>query len=300
LRRSSVPVVVGVVVYAVVSWGLIVSSSRFEDTLLVPTGTGRYSADIVPIAALGIALLTTRSVLEPSRTVLRWHMPGAVSRVGRGVLGAAAVCAVAAMVVVNTTTWWVARHSSPGPWVDAVVADGKRAGDATLVNASPPPKVMLPILFLDYATLDRMLGPLHLPLKFDEPSPFLLVPDERGHLMQADVVAVAARNQPTDNPTCGFLVRPGKATAIPMTADLYPFGWAIRLDYFAELPTRVQVTTDSDQMDIDLDAGLRSVQFKVSGPITSFRVSAASSRSPVCVTQVFAGKFRASQRSPWQ
>ena len=54
------------------------------------------------------------------------------------------------------------------------------AGDATLVNVSAPVNVIHPILFMEYATLSRMLGPLHLPLKFDEPSPLLLVPETGG------------------------------------------------------------------------------------------------------------------------
>ena len=118
--------------------------------------------------------------------------------------------------------------------------------------------------------------------------------------MEADVVDLAAKNRPTDNPTCGFSVRPGQTTRIPMTIDLYPFGWGVRFDYFAELPTQVQVRTDSAQVDLDLAEGLRRVQFKVSGAITSFQVSAPDSATPVCVTQVFIGGFGASDRTPWQ
>jgi hypothetical protein len=298
LRRNSVPAVGCLVVYALVTWGLVVTSARF--ILDGSEGMGRYAADILPVAGLVIAFITTRTVLEPDGTALRRQLPRPVMNAGRVVLGAVGACIVAAMLVVNTTTWWVARESTPRPWVDAVVADSKRAGDATIVNVSAPVNVIHPILFMEYASLSRMLGPLHLPLKFDEPSPLLLVPDDGGHLMEADVVDLAAKNRPTDNPTCGFLVRPGRTTTIPMTLDLYPFGWGVRLDYFAELPTEVQVRTDSAQVDLDLAAGLRRVQFKVAGAITSIQVSAPDSATPVCVTQVFIGGFGASDRTPWQ
>ena len=298
LRRNSVPAVACLVVYALVTWGLVVTSARF--ILDGSEGMGRYAADILPVAGLVMALVTTRTVLEPDGTALRRQLPGPILNAGRLALGTVGVGIIAAMLVVNVTTWWVAREATPRPWVDAIVADSKRAGDATLVNVAAPVNVIHPILFMEYATLSRMLGPLHLPLTFDEPSPLLLVPDAQGHLMEADVVDLAAKNRPTDNPTCGFLVRPGQTTRIPMTIDLYPFGWGVRFDYFAELPTQVQVRTDSAQVDLDLAEGLRRVQFKVSGAITSFQVSAPESATPVCVTQVFIGGFGASDRTPWQ
>jgi hypothetical protein len=298
LRRHSVPAVACLVVYALVTWGLVVTSARF--ILDGSDGMGRYAADILPVAALVIAFITTRTVLEPAGTALRRELPSRVLTSGRVVLTATAVVVAAAMVAVNASTWWIARDSSPRPWVDAMVTDSKRAGSATLVNVSSPVHVIHPILFMEYATLSRMLGPLGLPLEFDEPSPLLLVPDAGGHLMEADVVDLAAKNRPTDNPTCGFLVRPGETTTVPMTIDLYPFGWGVRFDYFAELPTQVRVRTDSDQVDLELAEGLRRVQFKVSGAITSLQVSAPESATPVCVTQVFVGAFGASDRPPWQ
>ena len=299
VRRSSVPVVAGVVSYAAVSWGLVLVSDRYEDALLFAAGTGRYAVDILPVAALGIALLTTRTVLEPEGTALRRPLPARAVGAGRVVLAGGALCVMAAMVATNATTWGAARGNSPRPWVDTIVADSTRAGEATLVNAPSPPEVIHPILFLEYATLDRMLGPLDLPLTFDEPSSRLLVPDAQGNLKESDVVSPAAENQPTDDPTCGFFVEPGRTTTIPMTTELYPFGWGVRFDYFAELPTQVQVRTDSDVVDLDLPAGLQRLQFKLTGAVTTFEVSAPESATPVCVTQVLIGGFSASNRTPW-
>lgn len=299
VRRSSVPAVVGVVVYAAVSWGLVLTSDRYEDTILFAAGTGRYAVDILPVAALGIALLTTRTVLEPAGTALRRELPARVTGAGRLVLAGGALCVVAAMVVTNALTWEAARGNSPRSWVDAIVADSRRAGEATLVNASSPPRVVHPVLFQEYATLDRMLGPLDLPLAYDEPSSRLLVPDADGRLWEADVVDVAATNLPSADPACGFLVEAGRTTTVPMSIDLYPFGWGVRLDYYAELPTQVQVRTDSEVVDLDLEAGLKRVQLKVSGAVTSFEISAPDSATPVCVTQVLIGGFGPSDRPPW-
>ena len=298
LRRHGVPAVVCLTAYAVAAWGLVVTSARF--TWDGSDGMGRYAADILPVAALVIALVTTRTVLEPEGTALRIRMPAGVLRAGRALLAAGAVAVVGAMVVVNLGTWWVARDSSPRPWVDAVTSDAVRAGDAAITDVSSPVDVIHPILFQQYATLQRMLGPLDLPLRFDTPSDLLLTPDSSGHLKEAEVINYAAKNRPTDNPDCGFLVRPGKTTTIPMTLDLYAFSWAVQLDYFAELPTQVTVTTDSVDVSLDLQKGLRRMQFTVNDSITSFDVSAPADATPMCVTQVFVGSFGASDRSPFQ
>ena len=119
-------------------------ATAYEDTLLTVAGTGRYAVDILPVAALGIALLTTRTVLEPAGTALRRPLPRPALAAGRVALTGMAVCVVAAMLVVNATTWWAARDNSPRPWVDAIVADSKRAGDATLVNVSSPETSIAP------------------------------------------------------------------------------------------------------------------------------------------------------------
>lgn len=298
VRRSSAPALAGVLAYAAVSWGLVLTSDRYEDTILFAAGTGRYAVDILPVAALGIALLTTRTVQEPAGTALRRPLPPLATSAGRVVLVGGAVCVVAAMLTTNATTWEAARGNSPRPWVQAIVADSREVGEATLVNASAPPGVIHPILFLEYATLDRMLSPLDLPLRFDEPSPLLLVPDADGHLKEAEVVDVAATNVRTDNPTCGFLVEPGGTTTVPMSIDLYPFGWGVQVDYFAEIPTQVQVRTDTEVVDLDLEEGLKRVQFKVTGAVTSVEISAPESATPVCVTQVVIGGFGASERTP--
>ena len=211
-----------------------------------------------------------------------------------------AACVALAVVVMNALGWAAAREQSPRPWVDAIVADSKRAGDATLVSTPPPPTVIHPVLFLANAQLPKMLKPLNLPLSFDRPSQQLLAADGSGHLKEAEVVNLAAKNQPTDNPDCGFLVRPGRTTRVPMTIDLYGFAWAVRLDYFAEQPTTITVSTDDVDVDLDLEQGLRLMQFTVNDSISSFEVSASPDASPVCVTQVFIGSFGASDRSPFQ
>jgi hypothetical protein len=300
LRRGSALAIAMTAVYLLVSWGLVLSSDRYVDTLLVAAGTGRYATDILPVAALTLAFLTaqTRSANQTSQ-VRRAPSPRVVEG-GRLVMQMVAACVALAIVVMNALGWAAAREQSPRPWVDAIVADSKRAGDATLVSTPPPPTVIHPVLFLANAQLPKMLKPLDLPLSFDRPSQQLLAADGSGHLREAEVVNYAAKNKPTDNPDCGFLVRPGRTTRVPMTIDLYGFAWAVRLDYFAEQPTSITVSTDTVDVDLDLQQGLRLMQFGVNDSISSFEVSAPADASPVCVTQVFVGSFGASDRSPFQ
>ena len=298
VRRHGVPAVGCLVAYAAAAWGLVVTSARF--TWGGSEGMGRYAADILPVAALVIALVTTSTVLEKDSGPFRRPLPARLAGAGRVAFVGVALAVTATMVVVNLSTWWVARDSSPRPWVDAVTSDAVRAGDAAITDVSSPVNVIHPILFQQYATLQRMLAPLDLPLRFDAPSGLLLTPDAGGHLKEAEVVNYAAKNRPTDNPDCGFLVRPGRTTTIPMTIDLYDFAWAVQLDYFAELPTQVTVSTDSMDIDLDLQQGLRRMQFTINDSIASVKVSAPADATPVCVTQVFIGSFGASDRSPFQ
>lgn len=298
LRRHGVPAIACLAAYAIAAWGLVVTSARF--TWDGADGTGRYTADILPVAALVIALVTTSTVLEQHGEALRRTPPAWAIAAGRVVWMGVAAWVTVAMVVVNVGTWWVARDSSPRPWVDAVTSDARRAGDAAITDVASPAHVVHPILFQQFATLKQMLGPLDLPARFDAPAGLLLTPDANGHLKEAEVVDYAAKNKPTDNLACGFLVRPGKTTRIPMTIDLYDFAWAVRLDYFAEQPTSITVSTDAKAVDLNLKEGLRLMHFTMNDGISSFKVSAPADGSPVCVTQVFVGSFAASDRSPFR
>ena len=300
LRRGALLAIGMSAVYLLVSWGLVLSSDRYVDTLLVAAGTGRYATDILPVAALTLAFLTAQTRTGTRASSVRRELPPRVLVGGRAVVQLAAVGIAVAVVVTNALGWTTARAQSPRPWVDAIVTDSKRAGEATLVSTPPPPTVIHPILFLANAQLPRMLEPLDLPLRFDAPSQNLLAADGSGHLKDAEVVNYAAKNKPTDNPDCGFLIRPGQTTRIPMTLDLYGYAWAVRLDYFAELPTKVTVTTDALDVELDLEQGLRLMQFTVNDSISSFEVSAPADATPVCVTQVFIGNFAATDRSPFQ
>ena len=299
IRRHSVPALACVLTYTAVNWGLLVTSARFlhQGT----EGMGRYSADILPVAALVVALMTTRTVLEPEDSATRRPMPttGAFSRLGGAVLATLAVVITGAMVVLNATAWWTARENSPRPWVDAVIADATRAGDAAVVNTLSPEHVLHPVIFMKYAALGRMLSPLDLPLRFDAPSELLVLPDGSGRLKVAEVANLAAANVTPSNSRCGFLVDPGQRTEIPLTGDLYPWGWGVRMDYFGDEPTEATVTTDTKVVELSLDAGLNAVHFPVTDSITSFDVTVSPDGGPICVTQVFVGTFSATDASPW-
>ena len=292
------------VVYLLVSWGLVLSSDRFTSTrLLVAAGTGRYATDILPgRGADVVAFLTTQTVLEPDVGRSDGSCPPRWSRVGRRSCGSVAAWSSPRWSSVNVGTWWVARESRPRPWVDAIVdrQQARGRGDAASARVLPrrrhPPHPLPGNATSSRVCWSRSTCRCASTHRRD----LLLIPDADGHLKEAEVVNYAAKNEPTDNPDCGFLVRPGKTTTIPMTIDLYGFAWAVQLDYFAELPTQVTVSTDTVDLELDLQQGLRRMQFAVNDSIASFTVSAPADATPVCVTQVFIGSFGASDRSPFQ
>lgn len=296
LRRHSGPAIAALLACTAAAWvlGMATTPSRPE-----PDATGRWFADVVAVLALVVALLTTRTLGEQPGAATRRTLPPVLARVGAAALGTVACAVVVAMVVANASAWRDVRDRSPRPWVDAVVADTTRAGDAAVVNAFPPTNVLDPVVFLDHAALEQMLSPLDLPLRFDDPSELLLAPDATGRLKVAEVTNLAATNVPATNTRCGFLVEPGRRTDIPLTADLYPWGWAVRMDYFTDEPTVATVSTDDREVDLSLEAGLNAVQFMVTDSVESFRVAVEPGAAPLCVTQVYLGLFTASDASPW-
>ncbi len=296
LRRHSGTALAALLACTAAAWvlGMATTPSQPE-----PDATGRWFADVVAVVALVVALLTTRTVREQNGAATRRTLPPVLARLGAAALGAVACAVVVAMVVTNASAWRDVRDRSPRPWVDAVVADATRAGDAAVVNAFPPTNVLDPVVFLDHAALEQMLSPLDLPLRFDEPSELLLAPDATGRLKVAEVSNLAATNVPATNTRCGFLVEPGRRTDIPLTADLYPWGWAVRMDYFTDEPTVAKVTTDDREVELSLEAGLNAVQFMVTDSVETFRVAVSPGAAPLCVTQVYLGLFTASDASPW-
>ena len=296
LRRHSGPALAALLACTAAAWVLGVGTTPSQP---LPDATGRWFADVVAVVGLVVALLVTRTVREQPGSATRRTLAPVPARLGAVGLGALACAVVVAMVVANATTWRDVRDRSPRPWVDAVVADATRAGDAAVVNSFPPTNVLDPVAFLDHAALQQMLSPLDLPLRFDEPSELLLAPDATGRLKVAEVTNLAATNVPATNTSCGFLVEPGRRTDIPLTADLYPWGWAVRMDYFTDDPTVATVTTDDEEVELSLDAGLNAVQFMVTDSVESFRVAVAPGAAPLCVTQVHLGLFTASDASPW-
>jgi hypothetical protein len=297
LRRSGGLALAMAATYAVLSWGLLFTSSRFDTLGVFSVRDARYAADIVPVALLMVAFLVTPTLVEDRSSWLR--LPRASDRVlHRWRAGAAVVIALVTVSAVFTTgrDWDASAPSSPKPWVDDVRADASGAGGASIHDSLAPNHVIFAAYFPDDARLSRLLKPLALPLRYNLPAEHMFIADWAGHLVEVDVEAAARPVSPPPVKGCGYLVNPGRTTVIPLESGLYNWEWGYQLTYFSGEPALVSVRTATKSVDLRLDRGLHQMQFVIEDAASQLRITGHPDSSPICVTEVRAGPLKPSQR----
>jgi hypothetical protein len=283
--------------YAVVSWGLLFTSSRFDVLGVFSVRDARYAADIVPVALLMVTFLVSPTLVEDRSSWLR--LPRTGGRVlHRWRAGAAVLLALVTVSTVYTTgrNWDTSAPSSPKEWVDDLTADAAGAGGSSVHDSLAPNHVIFGAYFPRDARLSQMLKPLALPLRYNQPAEQMFMADWAGHLMEVDVEATTRAVSPPPVEGCGYLVDAGRTTVIPLEPGLYNWEWGYQLSYFSGEPALVTVRTDTRSVDLRLDRGLHQIQFVVEDAASQLRVTGHPDSSPVCVTEVRAGSLKPSER----
>lgn len=293
------------VTYLTISWGLVLFSDRYDALGLVATRDGRYVADIMPVALLVVLLLTTdlawRSPVDPD---VRTH--------GRSYVGNTPLpwrlfvqCGLVAIIVlsgVNTLrAWHGVRESSPGPFVDNLVADATRVGTATVYDTAAPGHVIHPIFFFGGGNVSDLLAPMELPLTFNQPTPTFLVVDDRGLFRKGEVLSTANKSaEPPPVPDCGYLLAPGSTTTVPMTGVTFDFEWIVQLDYFTGEVASLRVDTGTKEVDLALPAtqpgSLSRMQFVVVDEVGDLTITVDDSAAPICLIEAKVGGLTAGDR----
>ena len=283
--------------YAFCSWGLLLTSSRFEVMGMLLVRDARYAADILPVALLASMVVITPTRSEGSSTWLKRPATLLTRPVVRGLTASSIGVVALSAIWGNGTAWDAAAPQSPKPWVDAMVADAKAAGEGTLYNSMAPNHVILSAFFWGDGRISQLLKPLHLPLRYDEPANPLLMVSPEGRLREVDVEEVSHNVRPVPVPGCGYLIRAGEMTLVPVTLPLYAWQWGIQIDYFTQSGGVVHIQSETEAIDVPMNGGgVSSVTLVIEDAIPALKITGAAGAGPVCVTEVRIGPLKASDR----
>jgi hypothetical protein len=288
LRRGSAAPLLMIVTYALVAWGLLLTSSRFTVMGNLSVRDARYAADILPVALLAVMFVVTRFRGERGRTVASSVPDHVLPRVRAG-LGALVLAALVSAAVANGATWDALRPTSPKPWVDNAVSDLRRAGPISLYDTVAPNNVILSAFFWGNGRVSRMMLPLRLPLRFNQPTDTIHMIDDSGHVRPMIVSPSSKSVEPAPVPDCGYLVQPGETAFVPITQKMFAWTWAVEFASLSRDGGTVKVQSDTKSAEVQVPSGLTRTQMIVEDSVSALRISSTPSSGPICVSSVTIG-----------
>lgn len=286
-RRAWQPLAM-VVVHAAVSWSLVLFSNRFD--MLGPEAINdeRYHADVLTVAVLALAMLSTATLAEDPTRVWRRPWP-AWSRSGR--LHAAAAGVLVLSLLVGNVTALVRIGTHPGKAWLAHVRSTLPEGQVDLVDAYAPDDVLSAAFWARSARVSAMLAPLGDRLDFaGTGSPLHVVaPDGRVRTARVDP---AVRGVPGPVAGCGYAVGPATPSRVPLTGELFDYDWAVQVDTVAGSAGRLVVELDGQDLEVEVPRGLGAAQVAFTGPVTEVVLRVPDGEPTLCVAGLVVGPVR--------
>jgi hypothetical protein len=293
------------VIYAALSWGLILFSYRYNEYGFVSVRVGRYTADILPVALLTTMFICTRVLGAGAAATFRKPLLPRARRadIRKGVLAYAVLSSVIALIMTGRM-WDNTVSNSPKYWLDNLQADARDAGKAVLINDPAPAEVIDGDVFQSYARISEILRPLDLPLRYNEPTDRYVVVDPRGEMWVGEMKTISTESvAPGPDGPCGYAVDQDMVTSIPMTQGLFAFGWVVDLEYFTGSDAQVEVSADSGR---PIELALTSpaagagghLQFYLEDSIGQLSFRGVQTPESVCVTKVRVGVLEPSDQRP--
>ncbi len=280
--------------YAGASWGLLLTSSRYDVLRDLIVRDVRYAADILPVAVLGAVFLLTPTVAE-SASRGRHELGAVSSALPHALMRALRVVTPSALVlslgVGDVLTWQQFASTSPRAWVANATTSLQTSGGRAVLDSAAPNDVASSLLGSS-AHVSRMFVPLRLPTAFNEPSTQLLALDTSGR--PGPVLVDQAADGPATGPVpdCGWLLDPGQSQTISVSPPLYAWEWVVSIDYYSQLGALVSVTTTGRSQPASLPPGLAKLQLVTTTPIDTISVTSTPASGPVCITHVSVGQAR--------
>jgi hypothetical protein len=285
-RRGWLPALM-VLVYGGLSWGLVFTS-RYGFLQISKVGYERYLVDTFVVGCLALAMLITPTRLEEGGI---WRRSWNVSPRTAGLLGTGVVASLVVSLGLSnlTAVHETGRHPAHG-WVGRITTDVKRLAPLAIYDAYAPAEVLPPGLWQESARLSRMLSPLHEDIDFDGPAQTLYVAEPDGTLHPA-VIGDASHAEQGPVEGCGYAVGAGDEVRVPMTQDLFDYGWGVQVTTLAGEGGTLLVQIDDERLRLEVDHGLTRTQAAFVGPVTDVRLSVKPGSATVCVTELTLGSI---------
>lgn len=288
LRRNALSILGMVGLYSAVSWGLVLTSSRYDIVGTMAARDARYAADVVPVLCLAVAFAMTPMVGERGTQWLQRSDLRTLRAFAPALLSVWMVGLVISMAIGNGLGFDALVPNSPKQWVDNIRDSSLQAEGRTLYDTAAPHNVFLPGFNPTEARLSRMLLPLPGERRFNEPAAELLIDDGGGTLRPMEIQAATTSGLPTQ-PGCGFLVTPGDFTDIAMGSSLFAWEWAVEVRFFTGQPGLMDLRVGSERFRVPVQSGLHKVQVIVNQAVNEVSVGAEEGSAPICVTEVIVG-----------
>lgn len=283
-------------VYCLVSWGLLLTSSRFDTLGSFGILDPRYAADSIPVVLLFAAM-----ALAPVVGERRWPPGSRLLWRGRPWLAPAAAAAlVGTCLLASGSLWDTVRPGSPKTWNDNLLGAASSVAGVTLFDSRPPANVMVAGLFPDDSLVSQMLEPISPRWRFDKPTTRLLAVGAQGDLRVASI-GDAAVSQPGPLQGCGYVVKPGESAFVPMNRGLFAWNWGMTVRYVTvpgSTAGSLRVATDAETTTLPLQDGPGTVQAVVVDSVSALRLTTVGSSAPVCVDVVSIGLVSPSDQRP--
>jgi hypothetical protein len=164
-------------------------------------------------------------------------------------------------------------------------------GELDLADQVVPPDVVTP-LSAPLNSTARLLPLLASNVHFPSSTSSLVVLDEDGTPFRAEVEGeVDSRAGPI--PGCGWQLRGGRTTSVPLDGEVFDFGWWMQLDYLASADDVMMVRAGDSEQEVQVSRGLNSVFVHVDGFDDSFDevvLSGTGADTTVCIDRIAVGE----------
>lgn len=288
-RRWGWLLVAGAFGYAVCSWGLLLTSSRYDAFQAISVRDGRYAADILVVALLALTWAFTPTRAENATTWATWpRIPGDPALHRRVLVIGFAVVALATAVL-NGTGWTGIKVQSPKTWLDNVLADAGRATSVSVADTKVPDTVIPSSFFWVDSRLSGVLSYRSHDFVFDAPAHDLYTPGDDGRLRQMTIRAFGREQRPLPKADCGYLVEPGRSTQVPIRPALPAGHWGVQVEYFSGEPQTARIPNSGKDLAIPIERGLAHVQYVTTDAVDAITVVGDPHADPFCVATILVG-----------
>ncbi len=287
VRRRGWGAVLLVASTAVLAWGLVFFSNRYEVVGLLSATDARYSAEIVPLVVLALGFAASSTVAERRRRLAAFRLP-APRRVPAATAGILATLLVVNSALITSNRMVdAASANSPKGWSDAFTTTMRDADGAAVADGAAPPQVIFSALFGRDGDLSRMSSPLGVHARWNAFSTDLRMVDDGGHLVPAAVQrGTGSATGPI--PGCGYLVKRDEWTFVPMQTPVFAWYWGVSIPYFSQTGGTMILETKKGTRTIDVPPGVGTLDGVVIDELNYLRLSMRDG-GPTCVDNISIG-----------